>query len=167
MTASKDAIAFFAETPGEGVRKLADVLLLADYDDEVADRLADAGTILHRAKQVMKARTQGETDAELTDEDRAVLSKAVKLRTLLFDEAELEVLRTLATQSAAAEAGTEELRELLFDTLELFLRSAQDFAAMLARVKELGFDLEIDDGILEAMDELVRRVDVLRPADDL
>ena len=75
----KSSATIFAERlgNGEGAQKLAYVFFLADYDDELAYFLADVGAIIAGADQIVRKK------GKRTEEERALVSQATRLRTVL------------------------------------------------------------------------------------
>lgn len=71
---------------------------------------------------------------------------------------------------AGKEARTEDLRVEFYGALESLSRSAQSMAGMLVRLAELGEDFGLDAAsmtpVVDAVDELARRVADLRPPEE-
>ncbi len=164
--AAGEAAAFLGG--GEGMQKLCYVLFLARYDDGLALRLADMGAILNAGTILTK---DGRTAA--TTKERLLLTKAARLESVLSqDEIDQYIVRRMDERCDAGPAEpptAADLRAELFGSLASLSKAAQAAVALFGRVAELDlglFDERSLAPIKDAVDELVRRVDVLRPPDD-
>ncbi len=150
---------------GEGMRKLCYVLGLSDYDDGRALLLADVGAILGGADALAE-----KPGAELTEDDRVILSRAIRLRAVLEDEGVDRFIARAVAEREAVPVTPEDLREGFLDGLVALSRWAQSVSGLLTEAAthgvDLGFSGESMKPLRDAIDELAQRVAALRPEVD-